>query len=132
MGGFEGNEKMDVIRNTTYALWLCVEAFDDSPEIGMEFGTPRSRDDGFPIFCCEDEVVMKGGVGRGHDERLLAPLPGCGFRGVWVPVVSLCSTNGYKMGCLRHQEAASTDRRMRCVRFRGAPVAGHFENIPEG
>ena len=76
MGGFEGNEKMDVIRNTTDALWLCVEAFDDSAEIGMEFGTPRGRDDRFPIFRREYQVVMERGVGGGHDGQWLAPLPG--------------------------------------------------------
>lgn len=106
MGGFQGSEKMDVIRNTTDSLWLGVEAFDESSEVGVEFGTPGGRDHRFPIFRREDDVVMKGSVGRRHDARWLAPLPGCGFRGDEGPVVSRLSrsTTGYRMGCLRHRE----------------------------
>ena len=32
----------------------------------------------------------------------MATLPGCGFRYDGIPVVSLRSTTGYRMECLRH------------------------------
>ena len=53
-------------------------------------------DDGMPAKLVEP--IVKTG---------LAPLPGCGIRGDWVPVVSLVphSTTGYRMGCLRHRQS---------------------------
>ena len=132
MGGFERDQQVDMIRHTTDSMRESIETFGDPAEVGVKFGAPRGGDHRFPVFRREDEVVMKGGVGRGHDVRWLAPLPGGGIRGAQVPVVSLRSSTGYRMRCLRHQETASTDRCLKCVRFRGTPVAGHSENIPEG
>jgi hypothetical protein len=63
MGGFEGNEKMDVIRHATNAMGQSIETFDDTSEIGMEFGAPRGGNQRFPVLGGEDQVVIERGVG---------------------------------------------------------------------
>ena len=105
-GRFQGDEKVNVIRHAADSLGVCVQAIDDAAKIGVEFVPPFLVEDGFAVFRREDEMVMQAGMGGGHAETGLAPLPGCGVRGDLVPVVSPAgagSTTGYRMGCLRHR-----------------------------
>ena len=99
---------MNVIRHAADSLGVCVQAIDDAAKIGVEFVPPFLVEDGFAVFRREDEMVMQAGMGGGHAETGLAPLPGCGVRGDLVPVVSPAgagSTTGYRMGCLRHRQS---------------------------
>ena len=94
---------MDMIRHAADALGVCIQSIDDPAKIGMEFVPPFSGEERFAVFRGEDEMVMEGGMGGGHGGPWLAPLPGCGIRGDSRPVVSLRSTTGYRMRCLRHR-----------------------------
>ena len=101
MSGLERDQKVNVIRDTTDSLRKCVETFDDAAEVGMEFVAPGRGNHRFAVLRRKDQMVMKAGMGRRHGECWLAPLPGCCFREIRGPVVSLCSTTGYRMRSLR-------------------------------
>ena len=77
MGGFEGDQQVDMIRHAANAMRESIESFDDSAEIGVEFGAPWGGDHRFPVLGGEYQEVMERGVGGGHDGQWLAPLPGC-------------------------------------------------------
>src|SRR5690606_17831064 len=96
MGGFQGYQKMDVIRDSTDSLRQRIESLHHSAEIGMEFGSPGCADGRLPVLRREDQVIMKTGVGRGHGGRWLAPLPGYGFSRIPGSLVSRRSTTGHR------------------------------------
>ena len=60
---------MDMIGHATDSLWERIETFGDTTEVGVEFGTPRGGDHGFPVLGGKDEVVMKAGVCGWHGGR---------------------------------------------------------------
>ena len=70
-----------MIGHAADALGVRIQSIDDSAEIGVEFVPPLFGEDRFAVFRREDQMVMEGGVGGGHDGQWLAPLPGCGIRG---------------------------------------------------
>ena len=104
MRGFESDEKMNVIRDTTDALWGATRTTDGSTQILVQTRAPFHGDDGFPVFRGKDNVVEERGVRGWHEREALAPLPGCGlWCGAGIPVVSLRSTTGYRLRCLWHR-----------------------------
>jgi len=82
MSGLERDQKVNVIRDATDSMRECVETFDDPAKVGMEFVAPGRGNDRFAILRRKDQMVMKAGMGGGHGGRWLAPLPGCGLRGI--------------------------------------------------
>jgi hypothetical protein len=135
MRGLEANEKMDVIRHATRALRHAIQTTNGTSEILVQARPPFRRDEGFPVLRGEDKVVEERGVRGCHVRGVLAPLPGCGWWGIDVPVVSLRSTTGYRLGCLWHLEMSvvslrsTTGYRLGCLWHREIQVEKSFGGV---
>ena len=102
-GRFQGDEKMNMILHTADSFGMRVQSIGDASEIGMEFVPPFPGQNGFAVFRREDEMIMQAGMGGGHVKMGAGTPAGVRDVGDFGPVVSLRSTTGYRMGCLRHR-----------------------------
>ena len=66
MSGFQTHEQMHMVIGATDCFRDSIDVFHDAPEIGMQSIAPCRTDDALAIFCAEDQMVMKGAMGRWH------------------------------------------------------------------
>ncbi len=76
MRGFEADEKMHMICDATDSLRCAAQAANRAAEIFVEAMSPFCGQERFPVFRGKHEMIEERGVGRGHGDGLLAPLPG--------------------------------------------------------
>lgn len=68
-GGFQADEEMDVVGDTTDGLGNSVEIADDAAEVGVEVFPPGCGDEGGAVFRAEDDVIVEGEMGGWNDRR---------------------------------------------------------------
>jgi len=102
--GIKSNQQMHMVANPADALRRAAQSGNGSAQILVQPGAPRRRNQRLTIFRGEDQMIQQAGVRGWHKTIWLASLPGCFACSIRLPVVSLRSTTGYKLGCLRHRK----------------------------
>ncbi len=66
MGGFQSDQKVNMVGHTANALRKSAETGDGTAQIFVQASTPFRRNDGFAFLRCEDQMVVQALICGSH------------------------------------------------------------------